>query len=66
MVSKIHYFWLINGELQVLFECVHDKEINLEAAPVHLVKNKELVQVYLDWKHIPHMKKINLLSSNEQ
>ena len=56
MASKVHCVWLVNGELQVLFECVHEGAINLEAAPAHLVQNKELVQEYLDRKkYIPHI-----------
>ena len=31
VVSKIHCVWLVNGELKVLFECVH--EGSLEVAP---------------------------------
>ena len=66
VVSKIHCVWLVNGELQVLFECVHDGAINLEAAPVDLVKNKELVQEYLDRKkHIPHIQKMITMQSTE-
>ena len=66
VVSKIHCVWLVNGELQVLFECVRDGSINLEAAPVNLVINKELVQEYLDQKkHIPHIQKMITMQSTE-
>lgn len=66
MVSKVHCVWLVNGELQVLFESVSDGSINLEAAPVHSVKNKEIVQEYLDRKkHIPHIQKMITMHSTE-
>ena len=66
VASKIHCVWLVNGELQALFECVRDGSVNLEAAPVHLVKNKELVQEYLDRKkHIPHIQKMITMQSTE-
>ena len=55
---------MINGELRVLFECEGPTE--LEAAPIHLVKNKELVQEYLDRKtHIPHIQKTYIMQSTE-
>lgn len=65
VASRIHCVWLLNGELQGLFECVHDGSINLEAAPVHLVINKELLQeYYLDQKkHIPHIQKMITMQS---
>ena len=64
VVSKIHCVWLVNEELQVLFECVCNGAVNLEAAPVHLVENKELVQEYLDRKkHIPHIQKMITMQS---
>ena len=66
LVSKIHCVWLVNGELQVLFEYLNDGVIDLEAASVHLVKNKELVQEYLDKKkHIPHIQKMITMQSTE-
>ena len=64
VVEKIHCVWLVNGELQVLFEC--DRSTGLESAPVHSVKNKELVQEYLDRRrHIPHIQKIITMQSTE-
>jgi len=66
VASKIRGVWLVNGELQVLFECVHDGSVDLEVTPVHLVKNKELVQEYLDQKkHIPHIQKMITMESTE-
>ena len=50
----------------MLFECVCNGAVNLEAAPVHLVENKELVQEYLDRKkHIPHIQKMITMQSTE-
>ena len=65
MASKVHCVWLTNGELQVLFEC-NEGPNQLEATPVCFVKNKELVQEYLDQrKHIPHIQRTITMQSTE-
>lgn len=64
VASKVHCVWLINGELRVLFECEGPSQ--LEATPIHLVRNKELVKDYLEQKkHIPHIRKTVTMQSTE-
>ena len=48
----------------MLFECEGTNQ--LESASIHLVKNKELVQEYLDRKkHIPHIQKTVSIQGTE-
>lgn len=59
MAAKVHCVWLVDGEMKVLFESKDSGgPESLASAPIDMVRNKELVQQYLDnMEHIPHIKR---------
>ena len=58
MAEEIHCVWLSNGEMNVLFKCKQfDAPDFLGTMAIECIKNKELVDQYLDQtEYIPHIK----------
>ena len=58
MAEEIHCVFLFNGEMNVLFKCKQfDASDFLGTMPIECIKNKELVDQYLDQtEYIPHIK----------